>query len=820
MKIALIAVLLSIISSAGFATIEIKNPVSFVLQQNGAATACFILVNNADTPVSGKLSLEVDSGQIGDVETSFSLGPHGFEILKVPVSVDEKADCAILKCSYGAAEAKITIGRGIELTQFNWKRWHTSREMPDNFLVSTLDFDDSLWQSFRIPSLWQKLEITWCRLKVVIPENWKSKKLTLIMGAIDDADITFFNGVEIGRTSAWDQRREYNIPNSLVNWGGENIIAVRVDNLQAGGGLYKPPFMLVAGNPKIDMPDSLSRSSVSRPKSGKIGSPLPFRKMRVSNGVLRYPEGTEVALWGVNIYPHSWHQFQNISKLNLDFKEVIKRDFDDLQEIGIDVIRIHVFDREITDSKGNIVENIHLDLLDFIVSECDKRGIYLYLTPISWWGSPNQRNDSFSALTSKPGVILFPESKDAAANYLKQFLTRKNPYTNRSYKDEPCICLFEIVNEPAYYLYSDLNDNAYSSQGEKEDVLQKSKERLNQIWKEWLKENGLPDNSYSFEIFRYQALRSFISQMVNAIRSTGAYQPIAFSTYGINGQDIAKAIADSECEVITVSSYPGGWKQVNDGYNLLPKLPPMKLDEIFASKARVAYEFDAPATNVSCYLYPAIAAHFRSGDVQIACQFQYDTFATAKWNTDWNAHWLNWFYTPSKIVSYMIGGKAFRSLPRSIVYQNPEKELQIGSLKSTFLENNSIWVDDSALMHSRTISGDKSIKYPKNPETIIACGNSNYVEYTGSGLYKLKALNNVEYLLTINPNSSLIGNSFKSGFDSPVAELDYSRQFFSLKIPGWENAKCFSLAQGEKRLLQKTADGWLLTPGKYLLVKE
>ena len=86
--------------------------------------------------------------------------------------------------------------------------------------------------------------------------------------------------------------------------------------------------------------------------------------MVVRQGVLRYQDGGEVALWGVNYYPQSWEQYRSLQKLGIDHRRSMEEDFDDFQAMGLDVIRIHVFDTEISNAAGNLVRNEHLDLLD------------------------------------------------------------------------------------------------------------------------------------------------------------------------------------------------------------------------------------------------------------------------------------------------------------------------------------------------------------------------------------------------------------------------------------------------------------------------
>lgn len=583
------------------------------------------------------------------------------------------------------------------------------------------------------------------------------------------------------------------------------------------GGVYKAPLLVVVGEEPIVPAVQRLAASPQRPKPSSIGSPKPLRPMVVRDGVLYYADGGEVALWGVNYYPQSWFQFVHMKRLGVDMKATIRQDLDHLQQMGVEIIRIHVFDREITDSEGNIVENEHIDLLDFLVAECSRRDIYLMFTPIAWWGGPNERPDSFSANTSKPGMMFVPEAKRAAANYLQQFLERINRYTGRAYKDEPALVLLEVMNEPAYFVYQDLFGRSYTPQGEREEVVERDRATFRRLWREWCAQKGVEESAVYFPLFRYELMRQYIRQMIEAVRSTGARQPIAIAFFGGADRDITEAIADSECEAITIpATYPGGWEQVNDGLNFLPQMAPMELPAEFARKARLQYEFDTPATNVSCYLFPAMAAHFRSGEVQVACQFQYDSVSTARWNSDWQAHWLNWLYTPSKAVSWMIGGEVFRRTPRGLQYDRPGDELVLPGLMATsFTRNQSLLATPEVVMYSRGIGEWRPLALPQQPKRIVGVGSSPYVSYTGSGSYVLQQEDEQTLRLWVNPDSELVGNSLRGRLGAPVAELREQPHLFRLHWQGWEGARCFR--HDSNTPLPKTMGGWLLSPGEYVI---
>jgi sialate O-acetylesterase len=110
-------------------------------------------------------------------------------------------------------------------------------------------FDDAAWQKMTLPAYWEQSSVPgydgtiWFRKKVVIPAAWAGKDLKLNMGAIDDDDVSWFNGVEIGHTEAFYYTRSYTVPGNLVK-AGENTIAVRVFDNGGLGGINKGPLQL------------------------------------------------------------------------------------------------------------------------------------------------------------------------------------------------------------------------------------------------------------------------------------------------------------------------------------------------------------------------------------------------------------------------------------------------------------------------------------------------------------------------------------------------------------------------------------------------
>ena len=127
------------------------------------------------------------------------------------------------------------------------------------------DFDDSAWRTMKVPGSWIAQKIAgngavWIRRKVDIPEELAGKDLVLKFGAVDKHDITYFNGVEIGRTGKgletgfYNWPRRYVVPGNLVR-AGENTVAVRGYSFSYDGAFGGPEefYALLGGDKRIPL---------------------------------------------------------------------------------------------------------------------------------------------------------------------------------------------------------------------------------------------------------------------------------------------------------------------------------------------------------------------------------------------------------------------------------------------------------------------------------------------------------------------------------------------------------------------------------------
>ena len=98
------------------------------------------------------------------------------------------------------------------------------------------------------------------------------------------------------------------------------------------------------------------------------------------NGVWRYSTSNkEIAAFGVNYAPSFAHSFRRMKQLGIDHKECIKKDVYHFARLGLDAYRVHIWECEITDLDGNLLENEHLETFDFLIAELKKKNIQILL---------------------------------------------------------------------------------------------------------------------------------------------------------------------------------------------------------------------------------------------------------------------------------------------------------------------------------------------------------------------------------------------------------------------------------------------------------
>ncbi len=118
------------------------------------------------------------------------------------------------------------------------------------------DFNDGAWAQVAVPGhSYDALCSYWYRVKFQGPV-WPAgeEKVVLSVGAVDDESWVWLNGKFLGEISKktnpdnyWCAPRDYVIDKKLLNEKGENILAVRVNNIFKSGGIMGTPGLNVPG---------------------------------------------------------------------------------------------------------------------------------------------------------------------------------------------------------------------------------------------------------------------------------------------------------------------------------------------------------------------------------------------------------------------------------------------------------------------------------------------------------------------------------------------------------------------------------------------
>jgi hypothetical protein len=128
----------------------------------------------------------------------------------------------------------------------------------DDIAWAQKDFNDKDWDKVYAPGRWEDQGYVgyngyaWYRTKVTIPSTKADGCLYLKFGKIDDVNEIYLNGVLIGQMgnfppeyiSAYNAPLLYAVPQKLINFNGENTIAVRVYDDEGDGGIVSGQLVL------------------------------------------------------------------------------------------------------------------------------------------------------------------------------------------------------------------------------------------------------------------------------------------------------------------------------------------------------------------------------------------------------------------------------------------------------------------------------------------------------------------------------------------------------------------------------------------------
>ena len=572
----------------------------------------------------------------------------------------------------------------------------------------------------------------------------------------------------------------------------------------------------------------------------------------MENGKLYHPDGSEVALWGVNLQSMlSWEYNALMKKAGIPkdaevWKSMVDNALDELEIMNCKVWRTHLTPADFTDANGNLAETIYLDLLDYTIAEASKRGIYAYVSFINHMGNYEveqsfmQKSFEHAKLISnedkkhfQKALLMFDENYlNASKNYITNLLNRVNPYSNSSYNNDTSIVVWEIMNEPTYMSY---------------DMMKLYDDEYNR-YRSWLADSGYTENGGEYYP-RYRKLRvlDYINEMYQTVKDGGAKQPIGWNCNWhrmIRGrEDVFEAIAQSEMDVISFCNYPGQGVASKDGPYWSNPVDLTEydftnwyrecydnrdwygwaLEPRFADKAKVVYEFET-FYNQSAYLYPVMADFMRSMGVQAATMWHYSFSAYAHKRN--GSHMLNLKCTPRKAASFVVASKIFENTPLLQPYHTSSTtEWTTDSYMYSYEKNLSIFSSTEEYITSGTLYRPESPMPHDNVKHIYGYGSSPVVKYCGSGTYDIH-ISSDTIKVHIEPNSGWLRPPWgRDGFRYIVTELDYDREYLmELRLKGWNVENCSLFRVNKENESPQSFIGnklrFVAKPGDYIITKK
>jgi hypothetical protein len=202
--------------------------------------------------------------------------------------------------------------------------------------------------------------------------------------------------------------------------------------------------------------------------------PPPRGKISVADGHLVGADGRRVRLWGANVYEETLRTYREQS-------HIARR----IRSMGFNAVRVWWHDGVIVDTeartpagqttslvfrKSERGDGSQLDRMDHFVYRAECEGLYLYMSldrmgsgvfgPGDYDVSPSAGPEDEKAWkaavvelqpagsqTNESVHYVDPRLGEAHARYVAHLVSRRNPYTGRTYADDPFVSIWEETNE-------------------------------------------------------------------------------------------------------------------------------------------------------------------------------------------------------------------------------------------------------------------------------------------------------------------------------------------------------------------------------------
>ena len=591
----------------------------------------------------------------------------------------------------------------------------------------------------------------------------------------------------------------------------------------------------------------------SQPVRSKFVAPFAVRE-----GVIRDANGREVRLWGVNYYAPFSHNYQNIAEVGADHRAAIAQDVAQFRLMGVDFVRIHVFDREISDVHGHLTPNDHLRVFDELLEALDRAGIFVMLTPVAWWNTPENQSlmdryyafwhvgvggsFGFSNFFGADEMVWNEDAIRCQERYVAELLEHRSSISNRRYADFPNLVAIEPINEPSYVRPSLLREVPNSAKPTTQYAARSShgaaRKRLHKLWHDFQTEHP-GDETTQFEQFRAELLQRYLERMFAAIDSAMKHPYLrAHIDYSLGDARIHEVLNNMKLDAYTCACYPkdhmgfeSTWRDHLDFFELIRQWNAKLLAQKVDDRPRIVYEFNAPST-LQGYPYGAMAVAFAARRAQMAAMFTYTPTAVAQYNPGWRIHYLNLLHTPARAAAFAAAGQIFRRVAVNTPLPTDAARWSGPGWSIRNKPDAVAFAGDGLLVHSANLP--KADTPTWEPTTILASGSSRFVTAEGAGIYHLERTSPGHWRLTVFPNERLVNDPFRGRSFRPMANryinvnewpvvsrLQQGPRRFVFHLGGTAPLSCTpSDAQDARRILPASDGSFSLQSGTYHLRKK
>lgn len=572
----------------------------------------------------------------------------------------------------------------------------------------------------------------------------------------------------------------------------------------------------------------------------------------VKDSVIYDADNKKVKLWGVNYYTPFNHNYYNIAELGKDHFKAIDEDIRNFKMMGIDLVRMHLYEREITDRYGNIVENHNMKVFDYLVDQCEKNGIFLMLAPVCWWNTINnqimqerfyaywyidsQEAFGFSNFYSCDSMLWDTEAIECQQRYMDGLFSRSSSVSGKRLPEYSNIVVLELFNEPRYPEKWQIKEEPDPSDGSMSSATfsrGRQRQKLVTMWENFKQDKNAGNEDKLFSEFRAEILKNYFAKLFPIIDKYFGPNVIKaqFSSYcGIPPADLTKTFESAGIDAYTIGTYLNINKFDAENTNSANHLACAKEwfdklgDADFGRFAKISYEFNATATQ-NGYPLAAIAAMYAKYDVQIAALFTYTPSAVAAWNPGWLVHYTNIAHTPSRAAGFAAAGDIFRN-------HEPEDSIDMmenswhGSDYSIERENDFVYFKNEKVFRYSN-SNDVHITDVSKLTTVSGRGTSLFASSSGNGYYLIEKKADSEWILAVFPSQQYVsaperGKAYKVMAnryvnclkEAAVSILKEDKIRFKLNMLCIESAK--NSVTGESVAVER--DGSIvINPGEYTL---